>query len=63
MRFVMEDVMGFFSKELYEMDRNTAEYMVDEMKRELEMSKKDNEKLERELEEMRKAYEALKNKR
>mgnify|MGYP002535121415 FL=1 len=42
----MEDVMGFFSEELYEMDRNTAEYMVDEMKKEKERLQKDLDELQ-----------------
>ena len=32
----VEDVMGLFSKELAELDHNTAELMVDEMQKELD---------------------------
>ena len=36
----MEDVMGLFSKELQELDRNTVQYMIDVMQDEIDASKK-----------------------
>ena len=36
----MEDVMGLFSKELRELDRNTVQYMIDVMQDEIDASKK-----------------------
>lgn len=35
----VEDVMGLFSKELLELDRNTAQYMIDEMQEEINQYK------------------------
>ena len=32
----IEQVMGMFSKELYELDRNTVRYMIDELQEETE---------------------------
>lgn len=37
----VEDVMGLFSKELLEMDRNTTRYMIDEMQEEINRKKKE----------------------
>ena len=39
----VEDVMGLFSKELLEMDRNTTRYMIDEMQEEINRKKKELE--------------------
>ena len=36
----MEEIMGLFSKELRELDRNTVQLMIDEMQEELEQKKK-----------------------
>ena len=36
----VEDIMGLFSKELLELDRNTVQYMIDEMQEEINSSKK-----------------------
>lgn len=36
----VEDIMGLFSKELRELDRNTVQYMIDEMQDEIDASKK-----------------------
>ena len=56
-----EDIMGLFSKELAELDHNTAELMVDEMQKELdekneEIARKDAEieKMEKEIIELKK---------
>lgn len=35
----IEEVMGMFSKELYELDRNTVQYMIDEMQEEINQKK------------------------
>lgn len=36
----VEDVMGLFSKELQELDRNTVLYMIDEMQEEIDTTKR-----------------------
>ena len=44
----IEKVMGMFSKELYEMDRNTVRYMIDEMQSEIDQqSERINQQSER----------------
>ncbi len=35
----VENVMGFFSEELREMDRNTVKYMIDELQKEVDTQK------------------------
>ncbi len=35
----MEKVMGMFSKELLELDKNTVQYMIDEMQNEIDAQK------------------------
>ena len=35
----VENVMGFFSEELREMDRNTVRYMIDELQKEVDSQK------------------------
>ena len=35
----IEKVMGMFSKELYELDRNTVQYMIDELQEENQRQK------------------------
>ena len=35
----VENVMGFFSEELREMDRNTVRYMIDELQKEVDTQK------------------------
>lgn len=47
----VEDVMGLFSKELLEMDRNTTRYMIDEMQEEINRKKKELEERKSRLEE------------
>lgn len=64
----MEKVMGMFSKELRELDRNTVQYMIDEMQETidaqaaaLEEERKRREEERKELEEERMKYaQALK---
>jgi len=41
--------MGLFSKELRELDRNTVQYMIDEMQEEIDASKKVIEEQEQQL--------------
>ena len=41
-----EDVMGFFSEALAELDRNTVDYMIDELKRSNEQLQDKNEQLQ-----------------
>lgn len=53
----VEDVMGLFSKELLEMDRNTVRYMMDEMQEEINRKKKELEESTHELEERRSQLE------
>lgn len=36
----MERVIGVFSKELQELDRNTVQYMIDEMEEEIDEQQK-----------------------
>ena len=62
-----EKVMNMFSKELRELDRNTVQYMIDEMQEELEGKAKELEEKGGELEEsksenteLRKQIEELK---
>lgn len=45
----IEEVMGMFSKELYELDRNTVQYMIDEMQEEINQKKMQMEDLNKEL--------------
>lgn len=52
-----EKVMGMFSKELAELDRNTVDYMVDQMQLEIDKKKKELDEKERELGEKNKELE------
>ena len=45
----IEEVMGMFSKELYELDRNTVQYMIDEMQEEINQKQRQVEELNRQL--------------
>ena len=38
----IEEVMRMFSKELYELDKNTVQYMIDELEEQVEAYKKEN---------------------
>ena len=49
----MEDIMGLFSKELRELDRNTVQLMIDEMQEELEQKKKEAEQAKQKLEQQK----------
>lgn len=57
----VEDVMGLFSKELLELDRNTVRYMMDEMQEEINRKKKELEESTHELEERRSQLEKSKS--
>lgn len=50
----VEKVMGMFSKELLELDRNTEEYMIDEMQKEIDEKKKEIDEKKKELAEQKK---------
>ena len=58
----LEDVMGFFSEELRILDRNTVQYMIDEMQETIDSQKEQLEKKERELEEMKRRISELERK-
>ena len=45
----VEDIMGLFSKELAELDHNTAEYMVDVMQKQLDQKKQELQSTTEEL--------------
>lgn len=52
-----ERVMEVFSMELYELDRNTVQYMMDEMQDTIDVQKKMIDKMEREKEKIQKERE------
>lgn len=52
-----EKVMNMFSKELQELDRNTVQYMIDEMQETIDKQKEELEMLKREIEELKKGNE------
>ena len=54
-----EDVMGFFSEALLEMDRNTVQYMIDERNRENEELKKKNKELQSQKDELQSQKDEL----
>ena len=56
----MEDIMGLFSKELRELDRNTVQLMIDEMQEKLEQKR---EELKHKSEELEYKEEQLKHKK
>ncbi len=56
----MEDIMGLFSKELRELDRNTVQLMIDEMQEELEQKKKEAEQVKQKLEQKKEEAEQVK---
>ena len=53
----MEKVMGMFSKELRELDRNTVQYMIDEMQETIDAQAAALEANEKKLEAERKRHE------
>ena len=52
----IERVMGMFSKELYELDKNTVQYMIDEMQ---DMIDKQNDKLEEQQSTINEQHDAI----
>lgn len=54
----VEGVMGLFSKELRQLDRNTVQYMIDEMQEEIERKDAQIAELKRELEEQKRIMES-----
>ena len=55
----IEEVMGMFSKELLEMDRNTVELMIDEMQDEIKQQKEVIQQKDSELQEMQQKIKEL----
>ena len=53
----IEEVMGMFSKELRELDRNTVQLMIDEMQEELNKERQRTEQKDRELAKTQQAYQ------
>ena len=57
----IEEVMGMFSKELLELDRNTVELMIDEMQKQADNLRNQNENLAFENESIKSENERIKN--
>ena len=57
-----EDVMGIFSEALAELDRNTVDYMIDELKRSNEQLQDKNEQLQDKNEQLQDKNEQLQDK-
>ena len=57
----IEEVMGMFSKELLELDRNTVELMIDEMQKEAEELKSQNESIKSQNESIKSQNERIKS--
>ena len=55
----LEEVMGMFSKELLELDRNTVQLMIDEMAKELENLKAESQEKDQTIAELLKKVEEL----
>ena len=51
-----EDIMGYFSKELQILDRNTVKYMIDQLQEDNDKLKEDNNKLQDEIVELRQKH-------
>lgn len=49
-----EKVMGMFSEELYELDKNTVKFMMDEMQEEIDGLKEQNDGLKEQIADLRK---------
>ena len=59
----MEKVMGMFSKELLELDKNTVQYMIDEMQNEIDAQKGKISEQEQMIADLQKQIEQLKRER
>lgn len=57
----MEKVMGIFSEELLELDRNTAQYMIDEMQEALDRKKEELHGKKEELEQLKQEFGQISN--
>ena len=57
----IEQVMGMFSKELYELDRNTVWYMIDELKKENKRWKEKDRQNTEEITRLRKEVEEMRS--
>ena len=57
----IEEVMGMFSKELLELDRNTVELMIDEMQKEAENLKSECESMKNEYASIKSEYDTVKS--
>lgn len=53
----IEQVMGMFSEELYELDRNTVQYMIDELQEENKRQKEENKRQKEEIERLKNALQ------
>jgi hypothetical protein len=56
----MEETMGFFSKELYEMDKEMERYMVDELREEVQTEKQRADEAEAEIKRLQDEISRLK---
>ena len=57
----VEKVIGMFSKELQELDRNTVQYMMDEMQDEIDEQKRLLEEKDREIARLKEQLEQIKH--
>ena len=57
----IEEVMGMFSKELLELDRNTVELMIDEMQKQAENLKSECDSMKIECTNLKNEYDSIKN--
>lgn len=57
----VEKVIGMFSKELQELDRNTVQYMMDEMQDEIDEQKRLLEEKDREIARLKEQLERIKH--
>lgn len=55
----MEKVMGMFSKELLELDKNTVQYMIDEMQNEIDAQKEKTNEQEQMIADLRAQIEQM----
>ena len=56
-----EDIMGIFSEALAEMDRNTVDYMIDEMQKKNDQLQQENAQLQSEIEQLKQKLYDLQN--
>lgn len=58
----VEEIMGLFSEELAQMDRNTISYMIEELEEEVKAEKEKTKVIQKELEEKEKIIAELNQK-